>query len=141
MYKALVTFPNFDRLRSLFLEPLKEVSGQQFLNQWIRPHFWFVMYADDHTCNKTTPPPYHEAVEYEMTFLNPDSQGSTTDHFGDDLRGMFLCSSQVKCNSLFQFCMSRATDILHPAYPALPGWGRAVRSQGVAHHQQGRTHA
>lgn len=63
------------------------MSGNQVINQWIRPHFWFILYADQYTCNSTTPPPYYEAVEYEMKFLNPDSGGVASDHFGDDLRG------------------------------------------------------
>lgn len=65
---------------------LEETSGEQYLNQWIRPHFWFVVYADSHTCTTTTPP-YVEGVAYEMIFLNPDTYGNASDHFGDDLRG------------------------------------------------------
>ena len=66
---------------------LIEVSGEQFINQWIRPHFWFILFADTNTCNSATPPPSSSPVEYDFTFLNPDSQGDPNDHFGDDLRG------------------------------------------------------
>ena len=59
----------------IILGELEKLDGQQYLNQWIRPHFWFIVYTDPHTCNTTTPPPY-VAMEYEMTFLNPDSQGN-----------------------------------------------------------------
>ena len=69
---------------------LVQTSGQQFINQWIRPHFWFVIYADQHTCNSSQAPPFSEASEFVMTFLNPDSEGVAQDHFGDDLRGEHL---------------------------------------------------
>ena len=65
---------------------IKETSGQQHVNQWIRAHFWFVVYADLLTCREEAPVE-DEVVEYEMVFLNPDSSGQATDHFGDDLRG------------------------------------------------------
>lgn len=65
---------------------LEDTSGEQYLHQWLRPHFWFVIYADSHTCNATTPP-FVEGVAYEMIFLNPDSYGNASDHFGDDMRG------------------------------------------------------
>jgi len=65
---------------------LSNTSGEQYVSQWIRPHFWFVVYTDEHTCNLSKPP-YVEGVSFEMTFLNPDSAGDATDHFGDDLRG------------------------------------------------------
>ena len=63
------------------------MSGSQYVNQWIRPHFWFVVYADPQTCSKEAPP-VNEIVEFEMEFLNPDSSGTATDHFGDELRGL-----------------------------------------------------
>lgn len=72
---------------SFSLEELNTVSGEQVINQWIRPHFWFILYADSYTCNSTSPPPDHEGVQYLMEFLNPDSGGVASDHFGDDLRG------------------------------------------------------
>ena len=62
------------------------MSGSQYVNQWIRPHFWFVVYADPATC-QSSPPLTNEVIEFEMEFLNPDSLGAATDHFGDDLRG------------------------------------------------------
>lgn len=74
---------------------LIEVSGQQFINQWIRPHFWFILYADAYTCNSTEPPPVYEALEYEMIFLNPGSGGNASDHFGDDLRGKLLTCTVI----------------------------------------------
>lgn len=63
------------------------MSGSQYVNQWIRPHFWFVVYADPSTCLEG-PPPVNEVIEFEMEFLNPDSSGAANDHFGDDLRGL-----------------------------------------------------
>ena len=68
---------------------IKETSGQQHVNQWIRAHFWFAVYADPFTCDKDAPVE-DEVVEYEMVFLNPDSSGHATDHFGDDLRGQVI---------------------------------------------------
>ena len=67
------------------------MSGSQYVNQWLRPHFWFVVYADPLTCLKESPP-VNEVIEFEMEFLNPDSSGAATDHFGDDLRGESVCS-------------------------------------------------
>ena len=66
---------------------LAGMSGSQYVNQWIRPHFWFAVYADPFTCAEE-PPPADEAIEFTMEFLNPDSSGAATDHFGDDLRGV-----------------------------------------------------
>lgn len=63
------------------------MSGSQYVNQWIRPHFWFVVYADPSTCLEGSPP-VNEVIEFEMEFLNPDSSGAANDHFGDDLRGL-----------------------------------------------------
>ena len=65
---------------------LKQTSGQQYVNQWIRPHFWFLVYADPDTCRQEAPA-VDEVIEYEAVFLNPDSSGEATDHFGDDVRG------------------------------------------------------
>ena len=62
------------------------MSGSQYVNQWIRPHFWFLVYADSATC-LSSPPLTNEVIEFEMEFLNPDSSGAANDHFGDDLRG------------------------------------------------------
>ena len=64
------------------------MSGAQYVNQWIRPHFWFVIYADPLTCHNE-PPPLNEIVEFEMEFFNPDSSGAPTDHFGDEQRGTY----------------------------------------------------
>ena len=61
--------------------------GQQTVNQWLRPHFWFLVYADPDTCDINSPY-VDKVIEYEVVFLNPDSWGEATDHFGDDLRGM-----------------------------------------------------
>ena len=69
-----------------FLENLTNTSGEQLLSQVVRPHFWFIVYADPYTCNSTSSP-LHQAIEYEMVFLNPDSQGDANIHFGDDMRG------------------------------------------------------
>jgi len=75
---------------------LIQLEGQQFINQWIRPHFWFIIYADPHTCNSSEAPPHSlEGVEYEMIFLNPDSAGTASDHFGDDLRGECSLTSSL----------------------------------------------
>ena len=60
--------------------------GQQYVNQWVRPHFWFLVYADPNTCEPAAPQ-IEEVIQYEVIFLNPDSNGDATDHFGDDLRG------------------------------------------------------
>jgi hypothetical protein len=65
------------------------MSGSQYVNQWIRPHFWFVVYADSTTC-QSSPPLTNEVIEFEMEFLNPDWSGTANDHFGDDLRGLLL---------------------------------------------------
>ena len=62
------------------------MSGSQYVNQWIRPHFWFVVYADPSTCLERAPL-VNDIIEFEMEFLNPDSSGAANDHFGDDLRG------------------------------------------------------
>ena len=65
---------------------LTNTEGKQFVNQWLRPHFWFVVYGDQATCNKTAPPD-DMVIEYDMQFLNPDSSGEANDQFGDDYRG------------------------------------------------------
>ena len=61
-------------------------SGQQQFSQWIRPHFWFVVYADPSTCGAGEPPS-DQVIEYTLTFLNPDSNHMATDHFGEEQRG------------------------------------------------------
>ena len=66
---------------------LDKEHDRHYINQWIRPHFWFVVYSDQHTC-EPHPPNIDETIEYEMEFLNPDSSGNATDHFGDNLRGI-----------------------------------------------------
>ena len=70
-----------------FTVELDSTIGQQYVNQWVRPHFWFMVYADPYTC-QSTPPTTNEVIQYEVVFLNPDSSGEANDHFGDDLRGM-----------------------------------------------------
>ena len=70
---------------------LVESEGSQHINQWKRPHFWFVVYADDDTCGDAAPSENH-VIEYELTFLNPDSGGDATDHFGEDQRGVVMMS-------------------------------------------------
>ena len=65
--------------------------GQQYVNQWVRPHFWFLVYADPYTCEASAPPT-DEVIQYEVVFLNPDSSGEASDHFGDDLRGRTVLS-------------------------------------------------
>lgn len=71
--------------------------GQQYVNQWVRPHFWFLVYADPNTCGPT-PLETNEVVQYELTFLNPDSKGEATDHFGDDLRGLYIVVPESALN-------------------------------------------
>ena len=85
--------PPFPPLFSVTLS--NQTSGHQYLHQWLRPHFWFVIYADNFTCDGT-PPLENEVIQYEMVFFNPDSSGQATDHFGDDYRGIvqnFQCMS------------------------------------------------
>eukprot|EP00731_Ephydatia_muelleri_P030155 Em0021g678a len=67
-------------------------SGQQQFSQWIRPHFWFVVYADPFTCGTEEPATNH-VIEYTLVFLNPDSNQMATDHFGEEQRGLltFYC--------------------------------------------------
>jgi hypothetical protein len=72
-----------------FTVDVAAMSGSQYVNQWIRPHFWFVVYADPLTCHEE-PPTLNEVIEFEMEFLNPDSSGAATDHFGDEQRGLLL---------------------------------------------------
>ena len=66
---------------------LSNTDGRQFVNQWVRPHFWFVVYGDPSTCDKTAPT-NNTVLEYTMEFFNPDSSGAANDHFGDDYRGV-----------------------------------------------------
>ena len=61
-------------------------TGQQQFSQWIRPHFWFVVYADPWTCGGDEPIS-DQAIQYTLTFLNPDSNHMATDHFGEEQRG------------------------------------------------------
>lgn len=68
---------------------LENTQGQQYVNQWLRPHFWFLVYADPNTCELNSPHP-DEVVQFEVVFLNPDSSGEANDHFGDDLRGLVM---------------------------------------------------
>ena len=75
--------------------------GQQYVNQWVRPHFWFLVYADSYTCGPSAPPT-DEVIQYEVVFLNPDSSGDATDHFGDDLRGGSACL--VMCVLMCSLC-------------------------------------
>ena len=76
-------------ISTLVTVQLSAMSGSQIVNQWIRPHFWFVVYADPHTCSQQAPPT-DDVIGFEMEFLNPDSSGVATDHFGDDMRGVCI---------------------------------------------------
>ena len=66
---------------------IQNAQGEQYVSQWLRPHFWYVVYADPDTCREV-PPPMDEYMGYTLYFLNPDSYGEPTDHFGDDEKGM-----------------------------------------------------
>ncbi|XP_064394157.1 integral membrane protein GPR180-like [Halichondria panicea] len=72
---------------SKFEVKVSKTEEQQVVNQWMRPHFWFLVYGEPSTCNTTTPTS-NAVLEYRMEFLNPDSSGVANDHFGDDYRGL-----------------------------------------------------
>lgn len=82
--------PLFSSLSLLSLVPVFSNAGQQYVNQWLRPHFWYVVYADPNTCQES-PPIDDIHVGYTLTFLNPDSYGVANDHFGEDEKGMYVC--------------------------------------------------
>lgn len=89
MYLKLTSLGALIALQLSFITvKLSKTSDEQFVNQVVRPHFWFVVYVDPWTCN-TTRPTDNAVLEYSMEFLNPDSSGVANDHFGDDYRGMF----------------------------------------------------
>lgn len=66
--------------------PISSREGHQFVNQWMRPHFWYVVYADSHTCEQAPPTDDH-VLAYTLYFFNPDAFGDAVDHFGEDERG------------------------------------------------------
>lgn len=67
---------------------IKKNEGNQFVNQWLRPHFWYIVYGDSRTCDPDPPDQDHYTIGYTLTFLNPDSYGEATDHFGEDQKGI-----------------------------------------------------
>lgn len=73
--------------KSRFSVDIHNIVGEQFVNQWLRPHFWYVVYADEYTC-RTDPPDVDNSLGYTLVFLNPDSSGDATDHFGEDQKGL-----------------------------------------------------
>ena len=67
--------------------PISKTQGEQYVNQWIRPHFWYVVYADSSTCSPESPnDDFH--MGFTLSFFNPDSYGDATDHFGEDEKGI-----------------------------------------------------
>lgn len=66
---------------------MSATTGKQLVNQWLRPHFWYVVYADPDTCSES-PPTEDTFIGYTLTFLNPDSEGVANDHFGEDEKGI-----------------------------------------------------
>lgn len=74
--------------------PISSKQGEQYVNQWMRPHFWYVVYADPRTCEPELPTEDH-TLAYTLYFFNPDSFGDAVDHFGEDERGLLqqaLCA-------------------------------------------------
>ena len=134
---------------------VSKTEEQQVVNQWMRPHFWFLVYGEPSTCNTTTPTS-NAVLEYRMEFLNPDSSGVANDHFGDDYRGElyynycwymsspwhpldnFSCLELLISDCL---CYCRPPAILCCTGPSVHCWDWPVCSSSMAHHQQGRSHA
>ncbi|XP_019864220.1 PREDICTED: integral membrane protein GPR180-like [Amphimedon queenslandica] len=73
--------------KARFSVGISATRGQQLVNQWLRPHFWYVVYADPNTCDES-PPTEDLFIGYTLTFLNPDSEGNANDHFGEDEKGL-----------------------------------------------------
>ena len=84
--------------------PISSKEGEQFVNQWMRPHFWYVLYADPRTC-EPNPPAEDHILAYTLYFFNPDTFGDAVDHFGEDERGLTMCPT-LHLPLSFSFCLS-----------------------------------
>ena len=82
------TFLHLGFLNQFLPVGIHNIEGQQFVNQWSRPHFWYVVYADPNTCLLETPTE-DIFIGYTLKFLNPDSHGIANDHFGEDEKGIY----------------------------------------------------
>ncbi len=86
----MLAIPNFISVS------IRGTEGQQLVNQWMRPHYWYVMYGDARTCDDQLQEDY--TIGYTLYFLNPDSYGNANDHFGEDQKGITCstCTSFMK---------------------------------------------
>ena len=101
------------------------------MSQWLRPHFWYVVYGDPDTCREA-PPPMDEYMGYTLYFLNPDSYGEPTDHFGDDEKGRW----GIHCYNLAMSGCWVGLEVSHTSVPlecdncytlsSCTGWGTLV---------------
>lgn len=83
------TFLDLGLLTQFLSVGIHNIEGKQFINQWLRPHFWYVVYADPSTCLLEAPIE-DTFIGYTLTFLNPDSYGIANDHFGEDEKGTYV---------------------------------------------------
>ncbi len=117
----------------LYSVKVSKTEGQQVVNQWMRPHFWFLVYGEPSTCNTTTPTS-NAVLEYSMEFLNPDSSGVANDHFGDDYRGIIIFPCRLELLISDGLCFYRPPFILCCAGPSVHCWHWPVCSSSMAHH-------
>ncbi|ESP04844.1 hypothetical protein LOTGIDRAFT_109564, partial [Lottia gigantea] len=71
---------------------LNATKGNLSVSHFVRPRIWHVVYSDVFTCDDSKlklPGEIPNYVEYNISFYNPDSLGNPTEHFGDDVTGLY----------------------------------------------------
>ena len=72
------------------------MTGNFSVNYYVKPNIYHIIYADADTCfaDKESEEGSNQEeetfIQYRLQFLNPDSLGNPTEHFGDDETGELL---------------------------------------------------
>uniref|UniRef100_A0A4W4HGA1 Intimal thickness related receptor IRP domain-containing protein n=1 Tax=Electrophorus electricus TaxID=8005 RepID=A0A4W4HGA1_ELEEL len=67
---------------------LSTETHNETIPQHVVPKTWHVMYADRYTCQEKKAEDALEGVAFQLTMLNPDSEGNPLDHFGAEEAGL-----------------------------------------------------
>ncbi|XP_031554895.1 integral membrane protein GPR180-like [Actinia tenebrosa] len=69
-----------------YTHQLTELSGEMKFEQWTDPYIWYIVYADDVSCDPSQK--VHHDVQYTLELYNPDSKGNPQNHFSYDETGL-----------------------------------------------------
>ncbi|KAK1798083.1 hypothetical protein P4O66_000583 [Electrophorus voltai] len=92
LYQDMEGFDNLsclDRVAGASLTiTLSTETHNETIPQHVVPKTWHVMYADRYTCQEKKAEDALEGVAFQLTMLNPDSEGNPLDHFGAEEAGL-----------------------------------------------------